>query len=115
MADTTPPTVQILTFSPAPILEDEEIIVTFTGSDNARRIRSQLLLVFECVVDEGVDGAAFEPCSSPHSPASPLPGEHTFQVRSIDLAGNVSTAASRTFTVIGPPITTITSGPAQDA
>ena len=34
-----------------------------------------------------VDGTPFEPCDSPHSVQGLTPGEHTFEVRAIDLAG----------------------------
>jgi len=51
---------------------------------------------FECRVDSG----AFAACSSPHTTSALSDGEHTFEVRAIDPAGNVDpTPASRTFTV----------------
>jgi hypothetical protein len=64
---------------------------------------------FECRVDD----AAFAPCESPHTTAPLADGEHTFEVRAIDPAGNADpTPASRAFTVdTVPPETTITGGP----
>lgn len=65
--------------------------------------------VFQCRIAPGDYG----PCSSPYT-VDPLPdGQHTFEVRSIDLAGNIEDpAVARTFTVdAAAPDTTITSGP----
>lgn len=46
------------------------------------------------------DAKAFAPCSSPYMPKAALTnGPHTFYVRAIDAAGNVSPTASRTFRV----------------
>ena len=55
----------------------------------------------------------FSPCSSPFTRGSPLSdGPHTFLVRAIDAAGNVSAPASRSFTVdTQAPDVTISSGP----
>ena len=54
---------------------------------------------FECRVDD----RGFQSCGSPHQVAPLDDGEHRFEVRSIDAAGNVDpTPASRTFTVAVP-------------
>ncbi len=46
------------------------------------------------------DSKAFTPCSSPLTPKAALPnGPHTFSVRAVDVAGNVSPIAARSFTV----------------
>ena len=64
-----------------------------------------------------VDGAAFAPCASPYTTALLDNGDHTFQARATDAAGNTdATPASRTFTVkidTTPPKTQIDSGPAD--
>src|SRR5262249_6470378 len=56
---------------------------------------------FECSIDSGAP--AYGPCSGPgasHTPAAPLgDGSYTFRVRATDSAGNLGTAATRTFTV----------------
>jgi hypothetical protein len=69
---------------------------------------------FEC----SVDGTAFEPCWSPHEVSDLEPGEHTFEVRAVDGAGNADpTAASHTWTVeepSGPPADTTPPGTSLD-
>jgi hypothetical protein len=63
---------------------------------------------FEC----GFNGA-FSECTSPYTSDGIGDGEHTFQVRAQDAAGNVEeSAASRSFMLDrNPPTTSITSGP----
>lgn len=62
-----------------------------------------------------VDGAAFEPCTSPYTTTLLGDGSHTFEVRATDAVGNTdATPAGRTFTVSldsTPPQTTITKAP----
>jgi Putative metal-binding motif len=54
---------------------------------------------FECKLD----AAAFSPCASPRIVSGLSAGEHTFQVRATDSAGNVDpTPASRTWTAAPP-------------
>jgi hypothetical protein len=64
---------------------------------------------FECALD----GAAYQPCSSPQSYAGLGNGSHTFEVRATDAGGNLDpTPASRTWAVDTiPPDTMITAGP----
>lgn len=63
------------------------------------------------LVECSLDGAAFEACESPHQVQELLPGAHELQVRATDLNGNVGPVASHPWTVVGPPETTIDSGP----
>jgi parallel beta-helix repeat protein len=105
-ADTTPPTTGI-TSGPA---NGERVglpdaLFDFAGFDNAT---PELRMEFECKIDAGL----WEPCESPGEVGGLEPGPHTFSVRAIDMALNVDTTpATRTFTVVPPPVTTITSGP----
>ncbi|WP_165821285.1 right-handed parallel beta-helix repeat-containing protein [Nocardioides gansuensis] len=88
------------------------LVVEFTGSDDHTAPAD---LSFEC----RVDGNAYSACTSPKTYtdadlAAMSPGEHRFDVRAIDEAGNVGPADSRTFTVADTkaPNTTITGQPA---
>ena len=105
--DTTPPTTGI-TAGPAPgeRVGLPESIFEFAGEDNATPLQE---ITYECQLDAEPTWA---PCESPTDASSLLPGSHTFRVRAIDLAMNVdATPASRTWTVVAMPVTTITSGP----
>jgi hypothetical protein len=64
---------------------------------------------FECRVDSG----AFVACTSPYITAALPDGQHTFEVRAIDAAGNADhSPAVRTFTLDNAaPATAITAGP----
>ena len=65
----------------------------FAGSDN---LTPGLRLTFEC----RLDGGAWGGCEAPKTYAGLANGSHTFEVRAIDLAGNVeSTPASHTWEV----------------
>ena len=61
-----------------------------------------------------LDGGAFTSCGSPLTYPALALGQHTFQVRATDAAGNVGSASwSWTIVDITAPNTTITSGPAS--
>src|SRR5204863_3179273 len=63
---------------------------------------------FECSLDSG----AYAACSSPKQYSSLPDGDHTFQVRASDPAGNTGAPATRSFTVdTSAPAAQIDSGP----
>ncbi|MEK6273262.1 MAG: hypothetical protein AABM42_11570 [Actinomycetota bacterium] len=57
-----------------------------------------------------LDGAGFDPCSSPFSASGLADGSHTFQVKATDTVQNTA-VASRTWTVAGPADVSIIAGP----
>jgi hypothetical protein len=61
-----------------------------------------------------LDSEAFAPCSSPHPAPALAGGEHTFQVRATDRAGNRGPVATRSWTIdSAAPTARILSGPAD--
>lgn len=88
--DTTAPQTTIDS-GPGPTTSDSTPTFSFSSSEPESS--------FEC----RVDSAAFAPCNSPHTTAAQSDGEHTFEVRATDPAGNTDpTSASQTFTVEPP-------------
>jgi hypothetical protein len=87
-AVSTAPTARI-TSGPAggSTIHDPTPTFSFTSS----RIGS----TFQCRVDAG----ALRPCASPFTTAALSNGAHSFSVRAVDAAGNVSATVSRSFTV----------------
>jgi|GEM_PF-3162244 len=102
--DPIPPDTLILQTPPHPSLSDTATF-HFNGSDNVGTV------TFQCQID----GLGFSACSSPHTYTGLSNSSHTFEVRAVDLSGNMDgTPASYTWTVLvsaGAPDTTITSGP----
>lgn len=88
--DTISPNTTILS-GPTGITGNHSPTFTFSSSEPGS---------FECKLTT----LAFKPCTSPFTPASPLPdGSYTFRVRAKDKAGNVDgTPASRAFSVETP-------------
>ena len=98
--DTSPPDVSI-TSGPPPVTSSTSASFSFTSTATD-------LAGFEC----RIDGGNFSSCSSPQSYNSLSATSHTFQVRSVDSAGNFSTPATRSWTIdTGAPDVTITGGP----
>jgi hypothetical protein len=97
--DNTVPTVSI-TSGPSGTVGTSSATFSFSASDATSGLSS---------VDCKLDGGAFEPCSTSKSYDGLSDGEHTFQVRATDKAGNVATQ-SRTWTVdtVAPMVTSTT-------
>jgi hypothetical protein len=85
--DTADPVTRI-TGGPAGTVDDPRPTFIFSANEGTSG--------FECRIDD----ARFTACASPFTPASALSdGNHVFQVRAIDLAGNRGPADSLSFTV----------------
>ena len=80
------------------------ITFSFAGTDD---VAAQSELEFEC----SLDGAAFTDCTSPKAYADLPAGEHAFEVRAVDTAGNRDGSPARHEWTIAPPDTTIGSAP----
>lgn len=107
-ADTAAPDTEI-TGGPAGTILASEAMFTFAGSDN---VTAPGDLAFEC----SLDGAPFEPCTSPELVPALAVGHHTFAVRATDGASLVDPSpAERSFTVAdsAAPDTSIGTGPAS--
>ncbi len=111
--DSTPPNTTIFSGPTNPTTENAATF-GFGGSDNATPGPN---LVYECRLDSTDDGD-FAVCTSPVTYSGLGLGTHTFDVRAIDIQGNIDpTPASRTWTIESPPPdttapeTTITSQP----
>ena len=110
--DFTAPETTILSGPPAEIAIDALIPSTFVFSSNEPDAE------FECAIDPGLALPVWSQCASPPENvaefSSLLPGVHTLLVRAVDPSLNADpTPESYTWTVVGPPITTISSGPAE--
>ncbi|WP_413560874.1 Ig-like domain repeat protein [Bdellovibrio sp. HCB209] len=100
--DTAIPTVTISTIPLAQSKSSSQVFA-FTGNDG-----SGVIDHFECKMDAG----SWTACSSPASYASLTEGDHTFSVRAIDTAGNMSAVDSKTWHIdLTVPTLTI-AGPA---
>jgi hypothetical protein len=101
--DTTPPAVP--TINSKPTNPTNQTSATFTFSDTATGVS------FLCQLD----GGGFSACSSPTIYSGLAQGSHTFSVKAQDAAGNVSNAASFSWTIdtVAPPAPVITSNPSN--
>lgn len=112
VVDVTPPTSEI-TEKPLSPIASPTATFSFTGQDAAPSGPNSGLAGFEC----RVDGDAFASCTSPHTTASLAEGEHTFEVRALDLAGNVQPATTSVSWIIDttPPPVPVLTAPAQSS
>jgi large repetitive protein len=108
--DTRPPNTRI---SAAPVDNSSDTTVTFNfrGTDDKT---PGPYMTYQC----RLDGGAWTACSPGHSYSNLSLTQHTFEVRAIDLSGNIDqTPAQHVWTVIEPPVddippdTFIVSGP----
>ncbi|MBX3055537.1 MAG: right-handed parallel beta-helix repeat-containing protein [Anaerolineae bacterium] len=109
-ADSTPPNTTIFA-KPADPTHQTAAVFSFSGSDNST---PGPYLTYQCQLDNG----GYAACTSPITYTGLGLGAHTFNVRAIDLQGNVDpTPASHTWTIEppppdnDPPLVTITSKP----
>lgn len=92
LVDLTAPTVAISS-SPASLIGTRSASFAFSGTDESG---GSGVASFECSMDAG----SYSACTSPASFSSLTDGSHTFRVKAIDGAGNLTaTAASSTFSV----------------
>ena len=97
--DGTPP---VLSIDSAPPNPSNEASPTFAFSANEPGV------ALECKLDDG----AFAACVSPKTYGPLADGEHSFQLRGSDQAGNVATTVTHTWTIATvQPLTTIDSAP----
>src|SRR5207249_1863118 len=91
--DTTPPDTT-LTATPPALTNSPSASFTFTATEAGS--------TFQCALDGGV----FAPCASPQTYSALASGNHAFQVRATDSAGNTDpTPASFTWTIdTAPPV-----------
>ncbi len=99
--DTVPPTVAIVS-GPPPLSNTRS--ATFTFSSN------ELGATYKC----SLDGGSYVGCQNPKTFNSLQDGQHTVGVEAVDLAGNLSSPATWSWTIDATaPVTTITSGPSD--
>ncbi len=98
--DTVKPDTTITSAPPSPT-KNSTLTYQFTSNEKALR--------FEC----SFNGSGYSTCTSPHSIGPVADGRHTFNVRAVDLAGNIDASpATNAVTVdTSAPDTTITSEP----
>jgi len=91
-----------ITAGPSGISNSDTVTFSFTGETVGAGTS------FECRIDEG----SWSSCSSPKSYSGLGEGSRTFEVRQIDRAGNISPAASRSWTIGSGATEEVRSAPA---
>jgi hypothetical protein len=101
--DTTPPPTPTVTSKPASVSNSASASFSFSDPEASA--------AFECALDSDTYGA----CTSPATYGPLTEGSHTFKVRARDAAGNVSNAASFTWTIdlTPPPAPALSATPAN--
>jgi hypothetical protein len=100
LIDKTAPTATI-TAHPSSVINNNYTGFSFSGTDTGGSGLAGFLV--------SMDGGAFTSDSSPKNYIGLSNGSHTFQVKAVDNAGNVGSAATYTFTVdtVAPSVTSI--------
>jgi hypothetical protein len=109
MLNTSDLTAPNTTISPTPPAATNDTTPTFSFSSS-----EPTGATFQCRLYSGATPPAFTSCTNPFTPAAPLaPGSYTFEVRAVDVGGNVDgTPATHAFTVdTTVPNTTISPTP----
>jgi Low-density lipoprotein receptor repeat class B len=107
--DTTPPDTRILAGpEDGSIGNQTDAVVSFTGDDD---VTPPAGLAFQCALD----GEPFSSCESPRTISGLAEGDHTFEVRAIDEAGNVDATPARIHWIVDltPPTLAISATPDQ--
>lgn len=105
MVDRQPPTVTV-SQAPSGILGNGYAKFVFSGADTDN---GSGIARFEC----SRNGGGFSDCTSPRKFTNFTAGNHTFRIRAVDRAGNVSAASAHSWTVdLSAPSVTITGTPA---
>jgi hypothetical protein len=89
VVDTTAPADPVLSGAPSGSVTSTNASVGFTGEAGAN---------FTC----SIDGASYSNCSSPKALSGLTLGDHSIAVKAADAAGNTSSAATATWTVVPP-------------
>jgi hypothetical protein len=101
--DTEAPTI-IITAHPPVATTSRDATFMFSGTDNSTPPAD---IRFECKLDN----SAFNTCTSPKNYTNLALGSHTFSVRAIDLAGNVTLSpVSFKWTIVLPPAINVVTG-----
>ena len=96
--DTAAPAAPILSGAPTGSTNSKTASISFSGEPGG---------TFQCSLDNG----SYSACTSPKSLSNLSDGSHTLRVTQTDSAGNVSAAASATWTVVTPPPADVTPPP----
>jgi hypothetical protein len=105
--DTTPPTVTVSS-SVGAVTNSTSANFTLDGTDN---VTASDALTYQC----SLDNAAYTSCTSPKAYSGLAAGDHSFNVKATDQAGNVSTPANYSWTVDTTPPSVSISVPASGA
>jgi hypothetical protein len=102
----------VITRAPVTTITSQPSVVTQARSASFTFTADRPTVTFACQLDS----STFASCTSPKSYTGLVDGTHTFGVRATDIAGNIGTVATYTWTIdTRPPTTTITNAPPGSA